>query len=77
MFEGTATSKWQHQYKTFDLNNMYTIWITKDEPYRPVKYELKGYDSLLATHYDYYVVEYISFERWKTNVSMFELPKGS
>ncbi|CAB4034644.1 counting factor associated D-like, partial [Paramuricea clavata] len=74
VFEGTETSKWQHHYKTYDLNNVYTFWITNTKPPRPVKYEMKGYDSLLATHYDYYVLDYISFEEWKPNESVFELP---
>jgi hypothetical protein len=37
---------------------------------------MKGYDSLLATHYDYYLLDYISFEEWKPNESVFELPSG-
>jgi hypothetical protein len=37
---------------------------------------MKGYDSLLATHYDYYVLDYISFEEWKPNQTLFELPTG-
>ncbi|XP_046857407.1 LOW QUALITY PROTEIN: cathepsin K-like [Xenia sp. Carnegie-2017] len=73
VLDGIETSKWRHEYKTYDLNNIYTFWVTRSSSPRPVKYEMKGYDSLLATHYDYYVLEYISFEQWGSNASVFEL----
>ena len=73
---GTATKKWDFRYMAFGLLNTHSIWTTRTKPARPVRYEMKGYDSLLASYYDHYILEYISFEEWKPDLSVFELPKG-
>ena len=76
VYMGTSTAKWEYRYLAFDMLNTQTMWVSTLDPVRPVRYEMKGYDSLLASYYDYYVLEYISFEEWKPDLARFELPKG-
>ena len=73
---GTPVTKWEYRYLVFDMLNTHTLLVSKIGPVRPVRYEMKGYDSLMASYYDNYVLEYISFEEWKPDLEKFELPKG-
>lgn len=73
---GTPASRWEYRYMVYGLLNSHTLLVSKLDPIRPVRYEMKGYDSLMASYYDNYVVEYISFEEWKPDLEKFELPKG-
>ena len=73
---GTPATKWEYRYLAFGLLNTHTLLVSKLDPVRPVRYEMKGYDSLMASYYDNYVLEYISFEEWKPDLEKFELPKG-
>lgn len=73
---GTPATKWEYRYLVFGLLNTHTLLVSKLDPVRPVRYEMKGYDSLMASYYDNYVLEYISFEEWKPDLEKFELPKG-
>lgn len=40
--------------------NTYTIWVQKNTNV-PVQYEMFGYDSLLGSHYDKYLLTYTNF----------------
>ena len=73
---GTPASRWEYRYMVYGLLNAHTLLVSKLDPIRPVRYEMKGYDSLMASYYDKYVLEYISFEEWKPDLEKFELPKG-
>ena len=42
-------------------HNLYTLWTTTEGGYHPVLYEMKGYDSLLGSHFDHYIVQYTTF----------------
>lgn len=63
--------------------NTYTLWVThsetgangKKEPPTPLHYEMMGYNTLLGSHYDKYLVDYKEFS---TNVDpkVFSLPEG-
>ena len=57
------------------LNSQF-VWVTESRPNRPIRYEMHGYDSMLGSYYDHYVLEYISFEGWLTTMARFDLPKG-
>uniref|UniRef100_A0A0E9SHC6 Uncharacterized protein n=1 Tax=Anguilla anguilla TaxID=7936 RepID=A0A0E9SHC6_ANGAN len=45
--------------------NTYTLWVTrpegKNEPATPWHYEMMGYNTLLGSHYDKYLVDYKEF----------------
>lgn len=75
VYMGTPVTKWEYRYLVFDMLNTHTLLVSKIGPVRPVRYEMKGYDSLMASYYDNYVLEYISFEEWKPDLEKFELPK--
>lgn len=60
--------------------NMYTLWVTRAEskygaPVTPVHYEMKGYNTLLGSHYDKYIVEYKEFSP-QVDPKVFSLPEG-
>lgn len=76
VYMGTPATRWEYRYLAFGLLNTHTLLVSKLNPSRPVRYEMKGYDSLMASYYDNYVLEYISFEDWKPDLERFELPKG-
>ncbi|XP_068681166.1 uncharacterized protein [Montipora foliosa] len=75
VYMGTPASRWEYRYMVYGLLNAHTLLVSKLDPIRPVRYEMKGYDSLMASYYDKYVLEYISFEEWKPDLEKFELPK--
>lgn len=60
--------------------NTYTLWVTRAEskrgaPVTPVHYEMKGYNTLLGSHYDKYIVEYKEFSP-QVDPKVFALPEG-
>ena len=45
------------------MYNRYTMWLKyKDDIAVPVHYEMRGYNSLLGSHYDHYFVSYKHFK---------------
>ena len=56
--------------------NEYTLYTSQENPPKPVKYEMMGYDTLLTSYYDHYVLDYTKFEPWDFDFSMFEIPSG-
>lgn len=61
----------------YNKTNTYTLYITDKEPHIPVKYEMLGYDDLLTSHYDHYILDYITFKPWNFNFSIFKIPAGT
>lgn len=57
-------------------NNVYTYWVEKRMPPTPVRYEMLGYDTLLTSYYDKYVIDYTSYEKWKYDKAMFDIPQS-
>ena len=57
-------------------NNTYTLHVTQTKPYRPLRYEMIGYDHIMKSHYDHYIIEYHSFEPWQFDFQIFQLPEG-
>lgn len=53
--------------------NYYTLTV-KQEDNVPVRYEMLGYDTLLGSHYDKYVVLYTSFSDSVPPDNIFEIP---
>ena len=37
---------------------------------------MMGYDTLLSSYYDHYILDYEEFEAWKFNYKVFEVPTG-
>ncbi|XP_077283318.1 C1 family peptidase 26-29-p [Arctopsyche grandis] len=62
---GENTQKWRMEQTIGEKNNKYTIWIKYKKPSSemssipiPVRYEMKGFNSLLGSHYDHYYLDY-------------------
>ena len=68
------TTKWTYEYFAFGMRNHQTVWITKAKPHRPIRYEMIGYDMMLGSYYDHYVINYITFEKWDGKDEIFNLP---
>lgn len=43
----------------------------------PVRYEMLGYDTLLGSHYDKYVMEYYTYEPVPPDPTVFDIPEGT
>lgn len=64
--------------------NIYTLWVRykKSKIYPasrmpiPVRYEMKGYNSLLGSHYDHYYLDYNEYEPNKIPNEVFQLDSG-
>lgn len=42
----------------------------------PVRYEMKGFNSLLGSHYDHYYLDYTTFTPEKPNANAFIIDSG-
>ena len=73
---GVPCLKYVRRNRQYNKTNTYSFFITKDRPHKPLRYEMHGYDDLMTSHYDHYILDYNTFEPWKFNFSLFELPKS-
>ncbi|XP_053254615.1 digestive cysteine proteinase 2-like [Podarcis raffonei] len=56
--------------------NIYRFWVADASPEPvPVHYEMRGFNTLLGSHYDKYEIDYISFSR-RFPSDVFDLPGG-
>jgi len=60
----------------YKKNNTYILYVTKEEPHKPVRYVMHGYDTLLHSFYDHYIVDYLSFHEWDFDFNVMKIPKG-
>ena len=52
--------KWQKQEQIGHKLNKYTIWLkVENDVTVPVHYEMKGFNTLLGSHYDHYFLRYM------------------
>ena len=67
VMNGVTCERWEYINSYGDKSNRYTLWLQRQlEGSRhpivvPVRYELKGYKSLLGSHYDHYYLDYENF----------------
>ncbi|KAJ7387728.1 hypothetical protein OS493_001071 [Desmophyllum pertusum] len=71
---GVECAKWEHSFTIYDKVNTYTLYTTKTRPPRPLRYEMMGYDTLLSSYYDHYILDYHQFEAWKFSYKVFDIP---
>ena len=69
--------KLQRTATVFKKKNTYTLYVTREKPYRPVRYIMHGYDTLLHSFYDHYIVDYLSFREWEFDFNVMKIPKGT
>ncbi|XP_068738415.1 cathepsin S-like [Montipora capricornis] len=74
---GLPCLKYERKNKQYNKTNAYIFYISKHKPHKPLRYEMIGYDDMLTSHYDRYVIDYVTFEPWNFNKTLFSLPKNS
>ena len=61
--DGHECQKWAKVETIGDKVNRYTMWLKyEDDIAVPIHYEMKGYNTLLGSHYDHYFVSYKHFK---------------
>ncbi|XP_076276388.1 C1 family peptidase 26-29-p isoform X3 [Lasioglossum baleicum] len=81
---GVNCEKWRMVQEIGEKTNKYTLWIQYQKSPRvpgamepiPIKYEMKGFNSLLGSHYDHYYLNYDSFTPMKPNADVFEITEN-
>ncbi|KYQ50589.1 Counting factor associated protein D [Trachymyrmex zeteki] len=81
MIDGLLCEKWRLVQEIGDKTNKYTLWIRyKKSPYLPkikepipMRYEMKGFNSLLGSHYDHYYLEYDWYSSDKPDDDIFNI----
>lgn len=81
IINGQHTEKWQLTQIVQDKRNKYTLWMKyMDDPRQPeikaavpLRYEMKGFNSLLGSHYDHYYLEYDGFSVEDINADVFKI----
>ncbi|XP_044577137.1 digestive cysteine proteinase 1 [Cotesia glomerata] len=77
IIDGAPCEKWRLVEKFGEKTNKYTLWIRYKKSVNngvkqaiPVRYEMKGFNSLLGSHYDHYYLDYdwYSYETPDANV---------
>ncbi|GBP49768.1 Counting factor associated protein D [Eumeta japonica] len=78
----SETSKWRMTQTIGDKINKYTMWVKYRQDLSgqnvpiPVRYEMKGYNSLLGSHYDHYYLDYMDYNVDPIDPSVFEVDAG-
>jgi len=71
---GQNCQKWQKVQKIGEKVNKYTIWVRMSgDTAVPVHYEMKGFNSLMGSHYDHYFLSYQNFSPEKPADEVFDL----
>ncbi|KAI5634142.1 papain family cysteine protease domain-containing protein [Phthorimaea operculella] len=76
------TAKWRMVVTNGDKVNKYTMWVKYKKTFRgdtipiPVRYEMKGYNSLLGSHYDHYFIDYSEYDVSDIDQSVFNVDPG-
>lgn len=82
-YSGSLCEVWQNVTTVGHKKNTYTLWVTRSEgdanltegPVSPVHYEMMGYNTLLGSHYDKYLIDYHDFST-VVDPKIFTLPEG-
>ncbi|XP_006562600.2 digestive cysteine proteinase 1 [Apis mellifera] len=78
---GLLCEKWRLEQQIDEKINKYTLWIRyKKSPHLPnfkepipVRYEMRGFNSLLGSHYDHYYLDYDWYSSDVPNSEVFEI----
>ncbi|XP_076249586.1 C1 family peptidase 26-29-p [Calliopsis andreniformis] len=81
MINGLECEKWRMVEEIGEKVNKYTLWIRYKKSPRvprlkepiPVRYEMKGFNSLLGSHYDHYYLDYDWFSSETPSAEVFEV----
>ncbi|CAG9764807.1 unnamed protein product [Ceutorhynchus assimilis] len=81
VIEGITTERWNLTTVVGEKKNKYVLWVRyqSDENESdkkvavPVRYEMRGYNSLLGSHYDHYYLQYDQFDVNPIDSQIFEI----
>lgn len=79
IIDGIKTEKLQFKQEFGNKINKYTMWLrykkNSDGGFTPipVRYEMKGFNSLLGSHYDHYYLNYDYFDNSDIASEVFEV----
>ncbi|XP_014215878.1 digestive cysteine proteinase 1 [Copidosoma floridanum] len=85
MIFGIMAEKWKFTEVIEEKKNEYTLWIRYvksskqpklKEPV-PIKYEMRGFNTLLGSHYDHYYLTYDYYDFEVPNDNVFQVDKNS
>ncbi|KAL0811789.1 hypothetical protein ABMA28_009219 [Loxostege sticticalis] len=77
--QDSDVSKWRMITTIGDKVNKYTMWVKYKKTLKgdsipiPVRYEMKGYNSLLGSHYDHYYLMYEDYDIDDIDPNVFEV----
>lgn len=74
-FEGIPCYVFRMQATIGKKVNTYTLTV-EQKTSAPKRYEMRGYDTLLGSHYDKYEILYTMFNATTLSDDIFEIPKG-
>ncbi|XP_046857640.1 uncharacterized protein LOC124451050 [Xenia sp. Carnegie-2017] len=74
-FEGIPCYVFRMQATIGKKVNTYTLTV-EQKTSAPKRYEMRGYDTLLGSHYDKYEILYTMFNATTLSDDVFEIPKG-
>lgn len=78
-FAGLLCEVWKNVTTVGHKKNTYRLWVARPEGgaslAKPYHYEMMGYNTLLGSHYDKYLIDYSDFSP-QTNPKDFDLPEG-
>ncbi|SPP76476.1 digestive cysteine proteinase 1 [Drosophila guanche] len=83
-FLGFTCDKFRLEETIGQKKNVYTLWVRyKKSPHYPasrmpipVRYEMRGYNTLLGSHYDHYYLDYDSYEHDDIPNEVFEIDES-
>ncbi|XP_066530853.1 digestive cysteine proteinase 1-like [Hoplias malabaricus] len=78
-YAGVLCEVWKNVTTIGHKKNTYRLWVTRSEGDAsvavPHHYEMMGYNTLLGSHYDKYLIDYSDFSQ-QTDPKDFSLPEG-
>lgn len=78
-FGGHLCEVWKNVTVVGHKKNTYRLWVARPEGgaslAKPYHYEMMGFNTLLGSHYDKYLIDYSDFSP-RTNPEDFNLPEG-
>ncbi|GKT33143.1 hypothetical protein ADUPG1_007144 [Aduncisulcus paluster] len=73
VIEGIKVNKYVYEDSSeFDKPQTYTMYIT--EGGTPVQWHMTGYNLFSGSHYDQYIIDYISYTKGSTTAGAFDVP---
>ncbi|XP_014483749.1 PREDICTED: digestive cysteine proteinase 1 [Dinoponera quadriceps] len=85
MINGLMCEKWRLVQEIGEKTNKYTLWIRYKKSPRvpqlkepiPVRYEMRGFNSLLGSHYDHYYLDYDWYSSETPSSDVFKITENT